>query len=171
MNWRIIGWKRIKSCQLFLVLLKIEFVGMKIRFQILIALFGLVLFACEKPSNKINISRNGENNSHFSGRNCMSCHYTEGEGEGWFYVGGTIHGNYNGGKIVLFPEGFENAPSDSIEIDDLGNVFTTEFIDFSKGMNVAVINSNGDSLKMPAEIPVGQCNMCHGKTVEPINMY
>lgn len=140
----------------------------------LTTIFILTLFflgSCEKPENEQNISRNGQSKSHENGRNCMTCHYKEGSGEGWFTVGGTITGNYHNGKIVLFPNGFNNPPIKEIEIDDRGNVFTTEDIDFSVGMNVVVVNSNGDSLKMPQELYVGQCNLCHGKTEKVIEMY
>lgn len=134
-------------------------------------LVGLFLFSCEKPENETQISKNGQSRSHYTGRNCVTCHYTEGSGEGWFTVAGSIGGNYHDGKVVLYPNGFENPPIKEIEIDDLGNIFTTEDVDFSVGMNVAIVNSNGDSLKMPQELHVGQCNLCHGKTQNLLEMY
>jgi len=121
---------------------------------------------CQKwitPKNKTQISKHGSDESHYNGQNCMNCHYTEGRGEGWFSTAGTINGNYVGATVRLY-DNWGPTPVATIEVDDLGNFYTTEEVDFTNGLNVLITDSNGVSKAMASNIFNGQCNLCHGVT-------
>ena len=48
--------------------------------------------ACEKEgSSSSNISTTNGNRSHNMGQNCMSCHKSGGQGDGWFTAAGTMY--------------------------------------------------------------------------------
>jgi mono/diheme cytochrome c family protein len=99
----------------------------------------------------------------FNGDNCMNCHYTEGRGEGWFSAAGSVTGNSTAGMVYLYQE-FGQAPVASIQVDAVGNFYTTETIDFSNGLRPALVNDQGVEQQMTGKIYSGQCNLCHGVT-------
>lgn len=123
--------------------------------------------ACKKNSDITNISSNGKNESHNMGQNCMDCHKVGGDGKGAFKAAGTV---YNSGltaelpnvKVKLFtgPNG-TGSLAHVIEVDAKGNFYTTESIDFSKGLYPSVETGNG-SLYMSTTAANGMCNSCHG---------
>jgi len=56
----------------------------------------------------------------------------------------------------------------TIEVDASGNFFTTESVDFSGGLYPSVISTSGQSSYMSASVNTGDCNSCHGITVDRI---
>ena len=57
----------------------------------------------------------------------------------------------------------------SVEIDQLGNLFTTAPIDFNNGITVDIINSSGSVVKVMSTIVTnGQCNLCHDGQFEEV---
>ncbi|MCF8461627.1 MAG: hypothetical protein K9G46_12965 [Flavobacteriales bacterium] len=138
--------------------------------------------SCEKlegEENEANISEFGDDDSHYHGRICMDCHARSGSGEGWFTVAGSMERNSGNSLIELYR--YKNGPMVmSIEVDDESNFFTTEPIDFSDGLVVAVRSPSGELEWMDdneddhpdvgnnGEIYSGSCNTCHGVTTDMV---
>ena len=141
-----------------------------------IALFTFILFtACEKENeNETKISQNNTDESHNLGQNCMTCHVSGGDGEGWFTLAGSL---YDKSKISAYPNGsvkLTTEPNGSgtlvntIENDRKGNFYTTQTIDFGDGLYVGVFGTNGEQKFMPSKITTGACNSCHGNTTDKL---
>ena len=136
---------------------------------------GLTFVRCDKwiqPENETQISTHGDDESidddhMFNGQNCMNCHYTEGRGEGWFSLAGTVSGNNSAGLVKLY-DGITPSSFKTIEVDAAGNFYTTETIDFSNGLNVSITDDSGVEKFMSAKIYTGQCNLCHGVTTSKL---
>lgn len=144
------------------------------RFLILLfATMSVLLFVrCQKfipPENDKNTSKWSEDESHYNGYNCMNCHYTEGRGEGWFTVAGTVEGNYDQGKVNIH-ESFGGPVIRSIEIDQLGNFYTTDDIDVLSGLYYSIEDASGNVKSMQDKIYHGQCNLCHGVDQPALNL-
>jgi mono/diheme cytochrome c family protein len=133
---------------------------------------GVILIfamACQKfsaPKNSTVISSHDEDESHEKGNNCMSCHSSAGYGSGFFTLAGSAYGNTNNADIEVY----ENPNGDPIMIvpyDLQGNAYTTEPLDFGEdGLYVAVRNAAGDRTFMEDKLYNGQCNLCHGTSIE-----
>lgn len=141
--------------------------------QNLYTLLILVLFifsACDKNEKEVVISKHTDLKSHKTGENCMNCHNTEGDGEGIFYVAGSV---YDTTQINPFPNanvivytGINGSGSivKNIEVDEKGNFFTTEIISFQNDLYVSVLNPDGTETFMSTPITNGECNSCHGSS-------
>ena len=138
-------------------------------------LFSIVLFSCERESegsNETNISRHDDDESHYNGHDCMNCHYRVGEGEGWFTLAGTAVDNFRNSTVILStgPKATGTIVK-NIEVDLLGNFYTTEPIDYGDGLYVAVESQNGEMEEMDGKIYSGSCNTCHdGNHEDPIEV-
>lgn len=125
------------------------------------------MFSCEKSKNDRNISTHSEDKSHETGNNCMNCHYQEGPGEGWYSLAGSVSGSYIDHSIRVFDAQTQNLLA-TVEVDRLGNFYTTESIDFSNGTTIDIVNSQGQVVKvMSTVVQTGQCNLCHNNSFEP----
>lgn len=136
----------------------------------LMAILGMVsIQSCEKEkgASVTNISAAGKTKSHNMGQNCMNCHKSGGEGEGWFNAAGTVYNEagtatLKSGTVELYtgPNSTGNLRG-TIIVDGLGNFYTTEAINFSGGLYPSV---KGSTIKqhMSTNISNGQCNSCHG---------
>ncbi len=153
-----------------------KILNMKLITGILMA--GLfIILGCEKNENKgnvTNISSYNSDESHKSGQNCMNCHKSGGDGEGWFLIAGSV---YDEGMENSFPNATiklytKNNGAGSlvktIEADALGNFYTTENIDFSSGLYPTVSGNSKNEYYMNSAITTGQCASCHGNTTEKI---
>ena len=126
-----------------------------------LAMSILVFFiACEKTNLEKNISSFGDDESHYEGRNCMECHYPVGSGDGSFSAAGTLFGNH-GDDIIRLYNALSGALVAEIEVDDLGNFYTTESIDFNNGITIEVETEDGEVEAMEREIYFGSCAVCH----------
>jgi hypothetical protein len=105
----------------------------------------------------------------------MSCHQSGGSGEGWFTVAGTV---YDSTKTTPFPNAtvvFFTGPLGTgnlvleIEVDGLGNFYTTESIDFGNGSYV-LVTGHQETKHMNSKISTGQCNSCHGAITDRISV-
>ena len=137
-----------------------------------IVAISLVFLRCQKfvqPENEQQESKSGDDESHYFGNNCMNCHYTEGQGEGWFSIAGSIEGNINNALVHLYTDTTQNAIK-TLEIDGLGNFFSTDAFDFSGGVNVGIEDPSGAIKFMPDKIFNGQCNLCHGVTTNKLSL-
>lgn len=128
---------------------------------------------CESRGMK---SNHGNDESHNMGENCMECHSPDGPGEGCFKVAGTVYKEDLSSiltncvvRLYTEPDGGGELKY-SIDGDANGNFYTDETIDFGVGLYPVVISSNGNSASMPSSITTGECNMCHGKNTERINV-
>ncbi len=143
----------------------------------ILLLFALTaLFSCEKEDgeNETKISTYGSSSSHNNGQNCMNCHKSGGEGEGWFTAAGSV---YNSAQTASYINGTINLTTEaqntgitkaSIEIDQNGNFYTTEPISFTDGLYVSVTGTTGTTKYMSQKITTGQCSSCHGGSTEKI---
>ncbi len=128
----------------------------------------VLLVACQKfalPDKNGDSSSHDEDESHEKGKNCMDCHYSAGYAEGVFTLAGSASGNTNNADVQLF-ETQGGSAIRTIQVDRLGNFYTPNDIDFSNGLYVGVRNSNGELEMMEDEIFHGQCNLCHGTSIE-----
>ena len=130
--------------------------------------------SCESEGgDEVNISQYDGDKSHNKGQNCMNCHKSGGEGEGWFSAAGTV---YNAAltasnpnttvKLYTGPNGTGNLVK-IIEGDGLGNFFTTEDIDFGVGLYPAIEGAT-TTRYMSTTAASGQCNSCHGVSTTKI---
>lgn len=116
-----------------------------------------------------NVSAAGSAQSHHMGESCTTCHQAKGPGKGRFTLAGTLYDasgvRVNGGKVTLSsaPGG---APLHTIEVDALGNFFTTRDVGLDTGsLFVAVEHADGSKrATMPFPTLSGACNHCHTGT-------
>jgi hypothetical protein len=151
---------------------------MKLRTYIMLAAAvaaTLVVASCEKEEgeNETKISSYNSDESHKSGENCMNCHTSGGSDEGWFTVAGTVYESdsntpYPNATVRLYtgPGGTGDLKA-TVEVDLLGNFYTTESIDFGEGLYTAVQGA-GEARHMTTTISHGACNSCHGTTTDRI---
>lgn len=145
-----------------------------IRLSILSFIF-ILFISCEKEGkNETSVSSNNTSQSHHTGQNCMSCHKSGGEGEGWFIVAGSVYKSdlqsiaANGTVNLYSGPGGTGILVASIDVDNLGNFYTTQSVSFTEGVYPSVQNNAGTEYFMSEKITSGACNSCHGKTAERI---
>jgi len=140
-----------------------------------------VFVSCEKEDNENGenddmSSRYNENESHNAGQNCMACHKSGGNGEGWFTVAGTV---YNASASAVYPKATVKFYTGSngtgtlvktIEVDGKGNFYTTADVNFGSGLYVTVTGTTGNVSKMGASVGTGACNSCHGSSTGKISV-
>lgn len=149
----------------------------KLLYILAIATLALVAFnSCDdddEGENETNISSYTSDDSHKAGQDCMTCHKSGGSGEGWFTAAGTVYNKaltsvYPGSTVRLYSEsgGTGNLIA-TIEVDENGNFYTTENIDFGTGL-YTLVEGNTSTKNMASSITHGKCNSCHGVTVDKI---
>lgn len=136
----------------------------------------LILQSCEKEEEggeEQKISAYNEKESHNMGINCVNCHTSGGSGEGIFNVSGTVYNNLKTGtyanatvKLFTEPNG-AGILKYTVQVDGLGNFYTTENIDFGDGLYPSV-EGNSFVNNMASSITTGQCNSCHGTSTDRI---
>ena len=112
--------------------------------------------------------------------NCMDCH-KKGATEGGFTVAGTL---FQADTVSRYPNGYielSSQPPDSlghfkdtvakIEVDGIGNFYTTHAIDLSQGVYPRVTSSQGYKRSMDGVVTNGSCNSCHGVTTANIHVF
>ena len=138
------------------------------------ALACIAIYSCTHVSGTYT-STNGSRSGSSMKDNCMDCHKT-GATEGAFIVAGTVFHTdsvtrYPNGTVYLY-SGPDSAagPRDtvlaSVEIDGVGNFYTTRPIDLSGGFYPVVVSSSGISDTMKSSTKIGSCNSCHGTSVK-----
>lgn len=124
-------------------------------------------------------SETGEDESHNTGKNCMSCHNQNGneavrEG-GWWNIAGSVFASQNkpadNGFIQLW-----SGPNQTgllmyeLPIDKLGNFYTAKIVDFKGGFFPVLLDEDKKLKKqMGTPIQTGACNSCHGSTTNLIS--
>ena len=152
-----------------------------VRGRILVLLIAGALFtffwACEKEKNekenKALTSSFSYNSSHNMGQDCMSCHKSGGQASEYqFQIAGTV---YDSTKVNTYPNAvikFYTGPNATgnlvltLEVDKLGNFFTTQAINWGQGLYPSV-EGKGGVLHMPQATSNGSCNSCHNGSANP----
>lgn len=133
----------------------------------ILLVFTISFFSCKRNEKATNISSYNETESHNMGQNCMNCHRSGGDGEGIFQAAGTV---YDSTLTVTLPnttvylyteQGGNGTLKHTVQVDGLGNFYTTESIDYSSGL-YPTIKGTTTSKHMSSPITSGQCNSCHG---------
>ena len=143
------------------------------------ALFVAILVfmqSCEKGNNDTRISQYG-GHSHNSGRNCMGCHYSGGEGSGWFNIAGTV---YDSAGINIYPNTtvyLSTGPNmrgtivDTLYGNASGSFYTTLPVDLTVGLYANIVGTNGTVKSMSTTLTSGACNSCHGVSTNKLWTY
>lgn len=133
---------------------------------------SFMLLACEKGEDETKISSHNSSESHKVGDDCMKCHKSGGEGEGWFDLAGSVYNSAGNSVFSIATVKLYDGPIDEgnvinvVEVDAKGNFYTTEDIDFGEGLYVSVMGN--EEIPMNSKITTGACNSCHGKSTDQI---
>ena len=147
---------------------------MKKSLKSIVAMIVVLSFlACEKENSESKISYYNDDESHNMGQNCMNCHVQGGEGEYLFSIAGTVYDSslvstYPNATVKLFAG--SNGTGElkyTIQVDALGNFYSTELINFDNGLYASVEGSL-QTKNMITVLNSGQCNSCHGVSVDKI---
>ena len=132
----------------------------------LLIFIAFTLTSCDKE-----ISEHSETESHNAGMDCMQCHTS---GEDNFHTAGTVFDTsmtspLANAVIKLYSEPMEGGKlKASIEVDGLGNFFSSKKLNFSNGLYPTVIGPGGNKKHMSSSTTSGSCNSCHGISQDPI---
>jgi hypothetical protein len=138
---------------------------------------AIVAYSCTHVSGTYISAHGSLAGSSMSG-NCMDCHKT-GFDKGGFIVGGTVFtadgSNKNpNGTVYLHSLAPDSTGTDSliatIEVDGVGNFYTTHFYDLSQGVYPSVTSSSGNKAFMTEPTTSGACNSCHGLSTAVITV-
>ena len=128
----------------------------------------LAIYSCTHVSGTF-ISAHGSKAGSSMKDNCMDCHKT-GATEGGFVIAGTVFKTDSVSKnpnatVYLYagPKGTDSLIA-TVEVDGVGNFYTTHPYDLNKGVYPAVISSSGNKIFMESATTNGACNSCHGVT-------
>lgn len=127
-----------------------------------------MVYSCQHVSGTY-VSSHGSMAGRSMNNNCMDCHKT-GATEGGFTIGGTVFKSdsvtrYPNGTVYLYsgPYGTDSLIA-TVEVDGVGNFYTTHQFDLSKGVYPVVVSSMGNKAYMQTVLTNGACNSCHGVT-------
>lgn len=127
---------------------------------------GQSCYVRETSLNVENIGTSDTGRSHNQGMNCMTCHQERGPGKGLFSVAGTIVNadgtSAKGAKIVVYKDEARTEEVLTVEVDKLGNFYTTEKAPFPADAYPVMVSADGSKrIQMPFSTASGACNMCH----------
>lgn len=144
--------------------------------SILLTVFFL-LESCKKENEEneyeYKVSSYNGTESHNMGLNCISCHKQGGSGEGWFNIASTVYDSlqtstYPNCAVKLYTgANGTGILKYTVEVDGMGNFYSTENIDFGSGLYPAVSSPNGTKF-MSSSISSGNCTSCHGGSTSKI---
>jgi hypothetical protein len=147
-------------------------ISLTVLYSIILMMF--LLSGCDENENETVVSSNQGTDSHRMGENCMNCHKSGGEGEGWFVVAGTVYAanlaDIQTDGLVKLYTGANGSGTlrATIAVDGKGNFFTTNSIDFTGGLYTTVTSKSGNVSYMNSPVTNGKCNACHGSTTDKI---
>jgi hypothetical protein len=130
-----------------------------------IATLIILTQSCTPEYGAFGSSASGSNRSHNVGQNCMNCHRPGGGEAGTWNVAGTVYNdlgiaNPNATvKLYTGPDGTGTLKY-TINVDALGNFYTSSSVDFTGGLYPAVVGATTTNL-MANPITNGACNSCH----------
>jgi hypothetical protein len=132
----------------------------------------LVLFSCEKEESgeqKDLTSTSLSSESHNNGQDCISCHKSGGRGDGWFNMAGSVYNSTQTVPYITATVELRTSQSGggtlvkSVEVDQNGNFYTTDSINFGSGLYVSVVGGVNTKY-MSSTITNGACNSCHNSS-------
>ena len=133
----------------------------------LLMLSALVSCETEESGEQKNLtSTSVSSKSHNVGQNCMTCHVSGGSGEGWFIVAGSVYNSTQTVPYITASVELRTGQSGggtlvkSVEVDQKGNFYTTNPIDFGSGLYVSVVGGTTTQY-MSSKVTTGACNSCH----------
>ena len=144
------------------------------RIFIFLTFASIAIYSCTHISGTF-VSSHGSMESGSMKDNCtgMGCHQ-KGAEQGGFAVAGSIYKSdgktrYPNGTVYLYsqPKDSLGKINDStkvasIDVDGVGNFYTTHPINLYQGLYTIVVSSQGDTASMQDPIVNGSCNSCHG---------
>lgn len=147
---------------------------LKTLFSLCPLLFLLLLNSCDDDQGNtplIDVSTaNGE--SHRAGENCLQCHNKPNRGTPVYVTAGTVYDRqtpqqpYPGTTINLYSDAAGNDLLESIAVDQSGNFYSSNPIDYNGTIYAEVVSNLGAIMKLnPA--PHGDCNKCHDNGNDP----
>jgi hypothetical protein len=150
--------------------------GMKLLAAAMLVIF-IAQSGCKKEDEGEAVTMSSHHNetlSHKNGDVCLSCHQTGGSGTGHFVVAGSVYKadlvvpDVNGTLFLWTRPGGTGSMIASVEVDGLGNFFTTASIMPSAGAYPQIKGSSGSFKSMPIVTTSANCNSCHGVSVARI---
>lgn len=144
---------------------------------IILVVAGIIFtWACGK---KYSSSRHGENKSHYQGGRCVTCHTPGSNAKNLITVGGTVYDEVRAQpqkkalvKLYTEPKA-QGKLIATLQTDEQGNFYSTQRIDFSKGLFPTLLGTPGvkDDIKhMSRRVFTGDCNGCHGLFEESLGI-
>jgi hypothetical protein len=147
------------------------------KLSVLALLSGIVIFLVQ-CSHVDELARNpkrseaGGKESHNFMQDCMTCHNdsnneASGVEGGWWNIAGSVNdsdddGPAKTGKVELWSQvDRQGTLYATIEIDDLGNFYTNQIIDYNGVCYPVLVAPNGDWSGMGEPFTSGGCNSCH----------
>jgi hypothetical protein len=115
-------------------------------------------------------SKFGEDESHNTSENCGSCHNVNGNEAvieaGWWTLSGSVLNSQSRAPQKAVVELWEKPNKQGnlikrLEVDDLGNFYTNQIINFKGGVYPS-ITTNNQTISMGTAFNGGSCNSCHG---------
>lgn len=153
------------------------------KFIILLSLVGsLIIIGCshyDELQKNPKQSSAGEDESHNSGQDCMSCHNKSGSeaaDEGWWNVAGTVYNNNslaNNVTVELWSEpnggGFKIL---SLTSDKKGNFYTNKILNFNGGCYPVIISGSKRKAMISKFMGGMSCSnaSCHGGLIDRLNI-
>lgn len=135
-------------------------------FAVIVLLVILQSCTTESEYGSISNSTAGSSNSHNMGQNCMNCHKPGGGEAPVWNAAGTVYNealtttNPNATvKLYTGPNG-TGVLKYTINVDALGNFYTSSNIDFTGGLYPSAADSTSTNY-MSSSITTGACNSCH----------
>ena len=128
-----------------------------------------LLYSCDKegPDEQEELTSTSlSSDSHNTGQNCMNCHIQGGDGEGRFKMAGTVYNSTRTVPYITAKVELRTAQSGGgstlyrVEVDQNGNFYTTNTIDFGTGLYVSVVGGISTQY-MTLKVTGGACNDCH----------
>lgn len=129
----------------------------------------LVLFSCENEESgeqRDLTSTALSSESHNNGLNCMDCHKSGGQGDGWFNLAGSVYNSTQTVPYITASVELRTEQSGAgtlvqrVEVDQNGNFYTTNPVDFGTGLYASVVGGINTKY-MTAMVTTGACNSCH----------
>ncbi|MFM2368873.1 MAG: hypothetical protein RL619_1173 [Bacteroidota bacterium] len=147
---------------------------MKSKLFLLVSVFVLIVIvqSCSSPESESDyessegFSTSGSRKSHNTGQNCMGCHKPGGGEAPTWRMAGTIFNEtltlpYANAIVKLYTG--PNATGTlkyTVNVDALGNFYTSSVIDFTGGLYPSVSGITGTN-SMSSPITTGSCFSCH----------
>jgi hypothetical protein len=126
------------------------------------------MFSCEKEDGEQidATSTSTSSKSHNTGQNCMNCHKSGGQGDGWFNVAGSVYNSTQTVPYITAKVQLRTAAAGGgtlvkeVQVDMNGNFYTTEPVNFGTGLYASVVGGTVTK-HMADKISTGACNSCH----------